>query len=66
MDIHPYFIQSRSELGSKSYIFMENDKIISLTNLFQHLLSAGVLSEWKIEFILPCLVGISKLMQGTN
>ena len=45
---------------------MENDKIISLTNLFQHLLSAGVLSEWKIEFILPCLVGISKLMQGTN
>ena len=30
MDIHPYVIQSRSELGSKSYIFMENDKIISL------------------------------------
>ena len=28
MDIHPYVIQSRSELGSKSYIFMENDKII--------------------------------------
>ena len=27
-------IQSRSELGSKSYILMENDKIISLTNLF--------------------------------
>ena len=67
MAIHPYVIQSRSDLRSKiSYIFMENDKIISLTNLFQHLLSAGVLSEWKIEFILPCLVGISKLMQGTN
>ena len=45
MDIHPYVIQSRSELGSKSYIFMENDKIISLTNLFQHLLSAEILSE---------------------
>ena len=28
MDIHPCVIQSRSELGSKSYIFMENDKII--------------------------------------
>ena len=56
MDIHPYVIQSRSELGSKSYIFMENDKIISLTNLFQHLLSAEILSEWKIEFILPYLV----------
>ena len=34
---------------------MENDKI-SLTNLFQHLLSAEILSEWKIEFILPYLV----------
>ena len=29
MDIHQYVIQSRPELGSKSYIFMENDKIIS-------------------------------------
>ena len=56
MDIHPYVIQSRSELGSKSYIFMENDKIISLTNLFQHLLSAEILSQLKIEFILPYLV----------
>ena len=28
MDIHPCFIQPRSELGSKSYIFMENDTII--------------------------------------
>ena len=34
---------------------MENDKI-SLTNLFQHLPSAEILSEWKIEFILPYLV----------
>ena len=33
---------------------MENNKIISLTNLFQ--LSAEILSEWKIEFILPYLV----------
>ena len=55
-EIHPYAIQSRSELGSKSYIFMENDKIISLTNLFQHLLSAETLFKWKIEFILPYLV----------
>ena len=35
MDIHPYVIQSRSELEAKSYIFMENEKIISLTKLFQ-------------------------------
>ena len=34
---------------------MENDKI-SLTNLFQHLLSAEILSERKIEFMLPYLV----------
>ena len=32
---------------------MENDKTISLTNLFQLLLSAEILSEWKIEFVLP-------------
>ena len=34
---------------------MENDKI-SLTNLFQHLLSAEIFSEGKIEFLLPYLV----------
>ena len=51
MDIHLDVIQSRFELGSKSYIFMENDKITSLPNLFQHLLSAEILSKWKIEFI---------------
>ena len=45
-------IQSRSELGSKHYIFMENVKIVSLTKVLQHLLSAEILSEWKIEFIL--------------
>ena len=53
MEIHPYVIQSRCGPVSKSYIFIENDKIISLTNLFQHLLSAEILSEKKIEFILP-------------
>ena len=47
-----YVIQSRLQLGSKSYIFMENDKIIPPTNLFQHLLSAEILSEGQIEFIL--------------
>ena len=66
MDIHPYVIQSRSELGSKSYIFMENNKTISLKNLFQHLLSAETLSEWKIEFILPYLVRNFQSMQGTK
>ena len=55
MDIHPYVIESRSELGSKSYIFIENAKIISLTNLFQHLLSE-ILSELKIEFTSPYLM----------
>ena len=38
MDIHVYVIQSRSKLGLKRYIFIEKNKIISLTNLFQHLL----------------------------
>ena len=45
MDIHPYAIQSNPELGSKSYIFTENNKIISLTNLLQYLLFAEALSE---------------------
>ena len=39
MDIYPYVTLSRSELDAKSYIFIENDKIISLTNLFQYILS---------------------------
>ena len=55
MDIHPYVTLSRFELDSKSYIFKENDKIISLTNLFQYSLSTEILSEWEIEFILPHL-----------
>ena len=50
MDIHPYVIQSRSELGSKRYIFMEKEKKISVTNLFQHLLSAEILSKLRTEF----------------
>ena len=45
MDTHPYIIQSRSELGSKSYISQENDKIISLTDLLQHLLTTEISSE---------------------
>ena len=49
MDMHSYLIQS--ELDSKSYLFIKNDKIISLTNLFQHLLSVEILSERIIEFI---------------
>ena len=51
---------------SKIYILIENVKIISLRNLFQHLLSAEILSEWKIEFILPYLGRNFKSMQGTN
>ena len=34
---------------------MENDKIISLINLLQHLLSAEILYGSKNEFILPYL-----------
>ena len=37
----------------KNYIFIGNDKTISITNFVQDLLSAEILSEWKIEFILP-------------
>ena len=54
-DIHPYVNKYRFELSSKSYILIKNDKIFSLANLFQHLLSAENLCEWKIEFILPYL-----------
>ena len=54
MDIPPYVIQSRSKLSSKSYIFMEYDKIISLTNLLQHLLSAKEQTNSKVSSdILP-------------
>ena len=43
--IYHSVIQFRSESGSKSHIFTKTDKIISLTNVFQHLLSAEILSE---------------------
>ena len=36
---------------------MENDKINLLRNLFQYLLSAEILSDRKIKFLLPHLVG---------
>ena len=45
------FYEFRSEQtgsGSRSYIFKEN-KIISLTNLFQQYINN--LSEWEIEFL---------------
>ena len=45
------FYEVRSEQtgsGSRSYIFKEN-KIISLTNLFQQYINN--LSEWEIEFL---------------
>ena len=45
------FYEVRSEQtgsGSRSYIFKEN-KIISLTNLFQQYIKN--LSEWEIEFL---------------
>ena len=66
MDIHPYVIQSRSEFGSKSYMFMGNEEIILLTNLFQHLIPAEILSEWKIELYYHIYGEISKSMQGTK
>ena len=47
MDIHPFMLFNPDlNLGPKKYIiFMEHDKIISLKNLFLHLLSAEILSE---------------------
>ena len=45
MDIDPYVIQSRPELGSESNISLESDKTIAITNLFQYLLSAEILFE---------------------
>ena len=40
---------------------MENDKIISLTNLFQHAIFAEIVPESKIEFILPYFVRNSQI-----
>ena len=46
----------------KKLYFHGNHKIIiSLTNLFKYLLSEEILSEWKIEFILPYLVRNSQI-----
>ena len=53
---HLYDIYSRSELGSKSYIFTENDKIISHTNLFQHLLSVEIYLNEKLNLYFTYLV----------
>ena len=64
MDIHLCVIQSRSELGSKRYIFMENDKIISLRNLFQ--LSTEFYLNEKLNLYCHIWREISKSMQGTN
>ena len=52
---HPFILSFNPDLNqAPKVIFMENYKIIPLTNLFQHSLSAEILSEWKIE--LPYLV----------
>ena len=48
MNTHLFVVRSRSELGSKSYIFMENDKTISLTNLFQHLIPTEIYLNEKL------------------
>ena len=47
MDIHSYVIYSRPELGSKSF----NYKSVSTFLIWE------ILSEWKIEFILPYFMG---------
>ena len=55
MDTH-IAILSRPELGSQSYIFMENDKIVSVTDLFQHLLSAEIYLNEKLNLHFTYLV----------
>ena len=45
---------------------MKTDKIISLTNLFQHLLSAEIYLNEKLILYYPIYWEISKSMQGTN
>ena len=58
MDIHPSVIQSRSELGSKSCIFKENDKIIlsefylndnPLTQILEGYLSKKMVGQHKLH-----------------
>ena len=48
MHIHSYVIQSRSELGSESCMFMEKGKSVH-SQMFQYLLSTEILSEWKLN-----------------
>ena len=55
-----------NELGLKSYIFIENNKIIWSTNLFQHLLFQKVHLNEKLNLYYHSLWEVSKLMQGTN
>ena len=45
MGIYPYVVESISDLGLKIYFLMENDKVNSLRNLLQYLLSAVILRE---------------------
>ena len=61
MDIHPYVIQSRSELGSTSYILMEKDfahKSISTYTICRNFIW---MKNW--FYITICS---EKSMQGTN
>ena len=50
----------------KKYIFMENDKTISLTKLFQQLLSAEIYLNEKLNLYYHIYWEISKRMQGRN
>ena len=45
---------------------MENGKIISLSNLFQHLLSAEIFLNEKLNLYFIYLVRKFQIMQGTN
>ena len=45
---------------------MENGKIISLSNLFQHLLSAEIFLNKKLNLYFIYLVRKFQIMQGTN
>ena len=53
--LNPDLEGNLTQHSQKGFNLMENDKIVFLIYLFQHLLSAEILSEWKIEFILPYL-----------
>ena len=66
MGIHQYVIKSRSQLGSKSYIFMEITKSFPSQIFLNSYYLQNIYLNEKTEFILPYLVRNFQRMKQTN